>query len=101
MSYNIPQFNALATIGPRRGQENLWLIHQRLGHPSFQILKYMFPDIFQGISIEILICDVCERAKHKRHSYKFHHSGRRKHPFQLIHCDVWGPAPSTDLHGFK
>ena len=27
MRYNIRQFNALATIGPRRRQDNLWLIH--------------------------------------------------------------------------
>ena len=84
MSYDIPQSNALATIGPRRGQENLWLIHQRLGHPLFQILKHMFPDVFQGISIDKLICDVCAKAKHKKHSYKSHHSERRKHPFSLF-----------------
>ena len=101
MSYNIPQFNVLAMIGPRRGQDNMWLIHQRLGHPLLQILKCMFPNVFKGISIENLICDVCERAKYKRHSYKSHHSKRRKQPFQLIHYDVWGLAPFTYLHGFK
>ena len=38
---------------------------------------------------------------HKRHSYLLENPERRKTPFDLIHSNVWGPAPSTDLHGFR
>ena len=47
------------------------------------------------------MCDVCEKAKHKRHSYQLENLERRKTPFDLIHSDVSGPAPSTDLHDFR
>lgn len=95
------QSNALATVDSRRAENKVWLIHQRLGHPSFQILKQMFPDEFEGSQIEHFLCDVFEKAKHKRHSYQSEKIERKKLPFQLIHSDVWGPAPSTDIHGFR
>ena len=40
--------SALTTMDTRHKEENVWLIHQRLGHPSLQILKLMYPDVFQG-----------------------------------------------------
>ena len=52
--YNIHQFNTLAAIGTQQGQDKVQLIQQRLGHPLFQILKCMFPNVFKGISIENL-----------------------------------------------
>ena len=77
------------------------LIHRRLGHPSFQILKCMFPEKFKKTCVDPLVCEVCEKAKHKRHSHPSTNVERRKNPFELIHCDVWGLAHLTDLHGFR
>ena len=47
-------------------KDKIWLQHFRLGHPSFSILKVMFPLLFKGIDVENLHCDICELAKHKR-----------------------------------
>ena len=40
--------------------ETIWLLHHKLGHPSFKILEVFV----SRLEIEILVCDVCERAKH-------------------------------------
>ena len=29
-------------------KDKAWLFHDRLGHPSFQTLDWMFPDVFKG-----------------------------------------------------
>ncbi|PSS19429.1 Endonuclease [Actinidia chinensis var. chinensis] len=47
-------------------KEKIWLHHRRLGHPSFNTLKILFPSLFKGLDIEFFRCDVCEFAKHKR-----------------------------------
>ena len=45
------------------------LNHYRFGHPSFNVLKTMFPGLFEGIDVKHFHCDVCEYAKHKRASF--------------------------------
>ena len=93
--------STIATMDTKHKEDNVWLIQQQLGHPSFQILKHMYPNVFQGFRIEHFVCDICEKAKHKRYAYQSENLERRKTPFDIIHSDVWGPAPSTDLHGFR
>ena len=78
MSHNTHQSNALKVVDTRKGRDKSWLIHQRLGYPFFKILKWMFLDEFKGFYIEYLICDVFERAKHKRHSYSFRNTKKTK-----------------------
>ena len=98
--YVLPQCNVLAVADINRKDE-LMLIHRRLGNPSFQILRCMFLEKFKKICVDNLVCEVCKKAKHKRHSHSSANIERRKNPFELIHCDVWGPAHLTDLHGFR
>ena len=46
------------------------------------------------------ICNACQLGKFKRTTY--HVSNNRTQtqtPFQLLHCDVWGPSPHTDILG--
>ena len=81
-------------------KDKIWLIHNRLGHPSFQTLKCMFPNECKSFCIKDFVCDVCEKAKQKRSSYSFQNIERRKYPFQLIHSDVWGPTLAPDILGF-
>ena len=45
-------------------KEQIWLYHFRLGHPSFNVLKVMFPLLFKNIDVDTFHCDVCEFAKH-------------------------------------
>ena len=98
--YVLPKCNALTAADINRKDE-LMLIHRRLGHPSFQIIRCMFPEKYKKIRVDHLVCEVCEKAKHKRHSHSSTNIERRKNPFELIHCDVWGRAHLTDLHGFS
>ena len=55
MSHNMHQCNALATLKPRNGQDESWSIHKRLGHPPFQILKFMFHDEFTRFPSESIV----------------------------------------------
>lgn len=40
----------------------IWLHHKRFGHPSFSILKVMFPLLFKNSEYESLQWDICEFA---------------------------------------
>ena len=80
-------------------EEEIMKIHQRMGHPSFYLLKHMYPHLFEGNKIE-MICDACQLGKFKRTTYPSN-DNRKLKPFQLIHCDVWGPAPKDDILGNK
>ncbi|RDY02258.1 hypothetical protein CR513_14309, partial [Mucuna pruriens] len=42
----------------------IWLYHKRLGHPSFGLLKIMFPHLFTKESVESFKCDVCQFSEH-------------------------------------
>ena len=46
------------------------------------------------------MCESCQLGKFKWTSY-LAHNNRLKHPFQLLHCDVWGPSPHTNLLGHR
>jgi hypothetical protein len=72
-------------------KEKVWLHHRRLGHPSFRVIKIMFPSLFKGLNVENFHSEVCELAKHKR--VPFPVSNRRSSiHFYLIHSDIWGPS---------
>lgn len=70
-------------------EERIWLYHRRLGHPSFQIVKIMFPLLFKGLTVESFHCNDCELAKHRRVSFSVSNK-RSMFPFDLIHSDIWG-----------
>ena len=57
--------------------------------------------VLKGVKFEILVYDVCEKAKHHKHSYNYESIQRRNTPLQLIYHDVWGCAPLSEIHGFK
>ena len=68
-------------------KDTIWLYHLRLGHPSFRVLKVMFPYLFQGSDISEFHCETYELAKHT--SVYFPISNKRSsHPFHLIHSDI-------------
>ena len=79
-------------------KDTIWLHHFRLGHPSFGVLKTMFPSLFKGLSAEFFHCDVCELAKHKRVSFPISNE-RSSIPFYLIHSDIWGPSTIPNVSG--
>ncbi|RDX58665.1 hypothetical protein CR513_61997, partial [Mucuna pruriens] len=67
----------------------IWIYYKHLGHPSFGLLKKIFPHLFTKESVESFKCDVCQFSKH--HHAKFSLSNNKSlEPFDLIHSDVWG-----------
>ncbi|KAM2356612.1 hypothetical protein ACFX1X_005690 [Malus domestica] len=67
---------------------NIW--HQRLGHLSngpAQFLSSSIPSISFNFDSH---CDVCPIAKQTRLPFSLSSTSSSK-PFELIHCDIWGP----------
>ena len=64
----------------------LW--HCQLGYPSFSKLKETLP----WVCLCDYKCESCEVGKHQRSTYHARTGIPSKHPFDLVHCDVWGPA---------
>ncbi|KOM56062.1 hypothetical protein LR48_Vigan10g195400 [Vigna angularis] len=72
----------------------IWLHHKRLGHPSFNVIKSLFPHLFTNESVESFNCDICQLSKHHRASYPISNK-KSTSPFDLIHTDVWGPVVAS------
>ena len=79
-------------------EEEIMDVHQRMGHPSFYLLKHMYPHLFKNIDISTTVCDACQLGKFKRTTFP-PTDHRKTSPFQLIHLDVWGPSSQTDVLG--
>jgi transposase InsO family protein len=80
----------------------LW--HSRLGHPSAKVLHTIFPSLSSCNPLDFN--SVKSHCKHclagKMHQLPFTVSTNKvTAPFQLVHADLWGPAPSVSLNGFK
>ena len=86
---------ALSTSSISLHDSLLW--HCRLGHPSFAKLKETLP----WLHLSEFHCESCELGKHHRSSYPSRTGPPTHRPFDLVHCDVWGPAPHTSPTGGK
>lgn len=75
---------------------SIW--HLRLGHLPSNKLKQM--SIFSGLKnpASDIICQICPLAKHTRVPFTSS-TIKTKHPFQLIHLDVWGPYKVKTYNG--
>ena len=75
----------------------LGLWHARLGHPSESVIKLI--PCFRNTKVSLLKpCDICHRAKHIRSTYPLSNN-KSSIPFELIHCDLWGPYQSSSSNG--
>ncbi|KAL2248336.1 UNVERIFIED_CONTAM: Retrovirus-related Pol polyprotein from transposon TNT 1-94 [Sesamum indicum] len=80
-------------------QANLW--HNRLGHMSekgMNVLKSKgrLPELK---SVEVGHCEHCVFEKQKRVSFLTTGRTPRKEKLELVHTDLWGPAPVSSLGG--
>uniref|UniRef100_A0A2N9HHW9 Integrase catalytic domain-containing protein n=1 Tax=Fagus sylvatica TaxID=28930 RepID=A0A2N9HHW9_FAGSY len=80
----------------------LW--HSRLGHPSAKVLHTIFPSLSSCNPLDFN--SVKSHCKHclagKMHQLPFPISTNKvTAPFQIVHADLWGPAPSVSLNGFR
>ena len=73
----------------------LW--HRRLGHPCFDKLKKTLP----CLSLTQFVCELCQLGKHHRSSYSSHDGIPSSTPFDLLHCDVWGPSRTPFILGHR
>lgn len=81
-------------------KEKIMFFHCRLGHPSFEVIKFMFPSLFSKVNNETLHCEVCEIAKHKRVPFPLNNK-RCTIPFHLVHTDVWWPSTTPSVSGAR
>ncbi|CAL8174043.1 unnamed protein product [Prunus armeniaca] len=81
-------------------QQQIWLWHRRLGHPSFSYMKHLIPYLFSGFKDSNFTCDTCILAKSHCVPYPLS-TNKCTTPFTLIHSDVWGPSPITAPSGVR
>lgn len=72
------------------------LRHFRLGHPSFQYLIHLFPNLFSNKDPFSFQCKVCKLAKHHRASFPLQFYNPSE-PFSIIPSDLWGPSRVVHL----
>ena len=75
---------------------SLW--HYRLGHPSDSPLKLLSHVIPQVLHESNKTCSICPLAKQHRLSFP-HSITASAQPFDLIHCDLWGPFSTKSISG--
>ncbi|PKU80787.1 Retrovirus-related Pol polyprotein from transposon TNT 1-94 [Dendrobium catenatum] len=100
--YAIPATTKRTTthaLSAAAGLTSIW--HQRLGHPNSRTtasISASNPHL--QINRKLFSCSICNAAKcHKLVFPKSIH--RSKRILELIHTDVWGPAPVVSVHGFR
>nr|KYP54945.1 Retrovirus-related Pol polyprotein from transposon TNT 1-94 [Cajanus cajan] len=98
---NLPiESHSLISESTITSKEKVQLIHCRLGHPSFRVIKLLFPSLFKNLNLESFHCEACELAKHKRVPFPISNKLSTS-PFYLVHTDVWGPSNIPNISGAK
>lgn len=69
-------------------QMHLW--HNRLGHPSSDVLKHVNPSFKNKDGSTCDSCEVCARSKQSRLPFPLSKTITTE-PLELLHLDVWGP----------
>jgi len=102
--YYVDDFNIGNVNTVRRSlltkENQIWLWHYRLGHPSFSYMKYLFPELFLNLNYAEFKCETCILAKSHRVSFPIS-LNKSDTPFALVHSDVWGPSPITTVFGIR
>ena len=85
-----------------------WLLwHHRLGHPSNNVLRSALLSSLSFLDVcNKTVFDLDSHCKHclsgKMHQLPFNKSDFvASKPFELVHSDVWGPAPITSINDFR
>ena len=76
--------------------------HNRLGHPNFQVVSSLSSNKCLEMTSPLnknFVCASCQLGKSKK--LPFSSSVRcSPHPLFLIHCDIWGAAPTPSISGY-
>ena len=81
--------------------KTLW--HRRLGYPNDQVLQFVFPNTkFIMHKCTPLVQSCTHYLYGKMHRLPFLNSHFvASSPFELVHFDVWRPAPVMSIDGFR
>ncbi|GJR14006.1 putative RNA-directed DNA polymerase [Tanacetum coccineum] len=74
--------------------------HNRLGHPSDQVLKALKDRINIRGNGASAPCDICHQAKQTREPFSIS-DHKTTNLGDIIHLDVWGPYKITSKEGYK
>ena len=96
--FNVGRANKVDRNGDK--EQEIWLWHHWLGHPSFFYLRHLFPSLFSNLDSTMFKCKTCILVKSHRVPYPIN-SKRCEKPFMLIHSDVWGPTPISISSGIR
>ena len=78
---------------------SIW--HFRLGYPSDAKLSSLKNALLNNVCTFNKDCEICPLAKHKRLPFPFPNHVFDS-PFDIVHCDIWGPyiVPTVDGHKY-
>ncbi|KAM2633067.1 hypothetical protein EV1_023726 [Malus domestica] len=82
---------------------SLQLWHKRLGHPSSAIFRKILSRnklAYTGKPSVSFFCQDCAIGKNHKLPFSVSTSSTT-HSLELVHCDVWGPAPISSVSGYK
>ena len=76
--------------------------HNRLGHLSFKRLDSLKNQLLYDTSgfNKTIPCYICPLAKQRRLSFTSHNH-MSQFPFDLVHCDIWGPYHVSSHSGYR
>ena len=100
---SFPQFQSSSIFHVNRS--NKWLLwHHRLGHPSNKVLSTALSsiDVFCPLPSDGIVSHCIHCLNGKMHQFPFPTSDfHASSPLELVHSDVWGPAPVTSTNDFQ
>ncbi|KAL4355240.1 hypothetical protein GQ457_06G015480 [Hibiscus cannabinus] len=74
--------------------------HDRLGHPSSSVFRFL-KDVLPSVeSNKNDLCTICPLAKQKHLSFPVS-STITNAPFELVHCDIWGPYRTQTYDNYR
>ncbi|TQD95848.1 hypothetical protein C1H46_018590 [Malus baccata] len=99
-SHSVINKGTIAAFLGKQVAVSIW--HKRLGHPSNTIVSQILnsSQVSCVADQDPSVCQPCLEGKFSKLPFS---SSRDKsvHPFDIVHSDVWGPAPCVSLEGFK
>jgi hypothetical protein len=76
----------------------LW--HFRLGHTSLHRMKLLHSKFPYIVVDNKGVCDICHIARQKKIPFTVS-LNKAVSPFDIIHCDIWGPISTKSIHGYS
>ncbi|CAL1381785.1 unnamed protein product [Linum trigynum] len=87
-------------FGVSTSSESSSLWHKRLGHLSLDRLRKIKQTCTEVELPNSLDCEFCHLSRQKRLPFP-RSTSYSKEPFDLIHCDIWGPVNVVSHDGFQ